>query len=346
MPTLKPAYLIHGDDHGAVGERRGRLRALAEELGGGGAVEVLSGEAATPSGVAAALATMTLGLGAEGEAGIGRVILVDGVERWRERDVAEQLAPALGAISPGTTVALFAREEARAKAPDALHDAVSRAGGQVVAQMTAKRWELPKWVREQASRMGLALDASAAKLLVALVGERQQRLLRELEKLALEAEESRPSGTVTIDAAAIEERAARSAEWQAYALGDALVAADRPAAMRAYLRLREQGERPAGLVYVLAQRMREALAVSERLRAGESAAEVRRTLRMPSKAAERLIAEAGRSDPGRLRGALRELARLELDSRGGSLVTAGRVSRAAMNEDTIAHCAIEVITGA
>ncbi len=39
--------------------------------------------------------------------------------------------------------------------------------------------------------MGLSLDAAAAKALVAQVGERQQRLLRELEKLALEGD---PSG--------------------------------------------------------------------------------------------------------------------------------------------------------
>ena len=30
MAELKPAYLIHGDDHGAVAERRAGLRALAE----------------------------------------------------------------------------------------------------------------------------------------------------------------------------------------------------------------------------------------------------------------------------------------------------------------------------
>ncbi|MBV8954293.1 MAG: hypothetical protein JO179_09155, partial [Solirubrobacterales bacterium] len=48
MPKLKPAYLIHGDDHGAVGERRARLRALAEAEGGAGGVELLEGEDATP----------------------------------------------------------------------------------------------------------------------------------------------------------------------------------------------------------------------------------------------------------------------------------------------------------
>ena len=80
MPELKPAYLIHGDDHGAVAERRAGLRALSESQEGGGAsVELLEGDAATPAGVAGALATMTLALGR-------RVIIVEGVERWREAD--------------------------------------------------------------------------------------------------------------------------------------------------------------------------------------------------------------------------------------------------------------------
>ena len=33
MPQLKPVYLVHGDDHGAVAQRRAGLRALAEGLG-------------------------------------------------------------------------------------------------------------------------------------------------------------------------------------------------------------------------------------------------------------------------------------------------------------------------
>ena len=35
MPQLKPVYLVHGDDHGAVAQRRAGLRALAEGLGEG-----------------------------------------------------------------------------------------------------------------------------------------------------------------------------------------------------------------------------------------------------------------------------------------------------------------------
>jgi DNA polymerase III subunit delta len=339
MPELKPVYLIHGDDHGAVAERRAGLRALAEGgRGASGDVEVLEGDAATPAGVASALAAMTLAIGR-------RVIIVEGVERWREADVETQLLPSLAAMPPDTTLALFAREEQRAKAPAALHDAVKRAGGQIVAQMTVKPWELAGWVREQAARMGIALDAAAAKALVAQVGERQQRLLRELEKLALEGDAG-GEGARKVSVEDVEARAAHSAEWRAYGLADALVAADAREATATYLRLREQGERLSGLLYLMASRLREALSIALRLQAGESVAEIRRTLRMPSRAAERLVADVARSDPERLRSALGTLADLELDSRGGAPVTASRTPTAALGEDTIALRAIEAITTA
>jgi DNA polymerase III subunit delta len=350
MPELKPAYLIHGDDHGAIAERRAGLRALAERPdadGGVASVELLDGERATPTAVADALAAMTLAVGR-------RVIVVEGVERWREADVERDLAPALAQMPPETTLALFAREEARAKAPAALRDAVERAGGQVVAQSNVKPWELPKWAREQAARLGIALDDAAAKALVAQVGERQQRLLRELEKLALEGDddgagaesgESRGGGARAIDAEQIERRTAHSAEWRAYALADALVGGDRREATRLYLRLREQGERLSGLVYLIASRLRDALSVSQRLESGESAAAVKRGLRMPSRAADRLIADVQRSDPARLRAALGALADLELDSRGGAAIASDRSSSAALGEDTVALRAIAEIAG-
>ncbi len=339
MAALKPAYLIHGDDHGAVAERRAGLRALAETGEGAGAsVEVLEGDQATPLGVAEALSTMTLALGGPDLEGVGRVIIVEGIERWRQADVEKHLVPALESMPPATTVALFAREEARAKAPAALHEAVKRAGGQVVAQTTVKPWELAKWTREQAARLGLSLDAAAAKALVAQVGERQQRLLRELEKLALEGE-----GPRKIDATEIESRAAHSSEWRAYALADALVGGHTREATLAYVRLRQQGERVSGLTYLMAQRLRDALAIAIRLQAGEPAAQIKRGLRMPARAAERFMADAARSEPERLRRALAALADLELDTRGGAPLSASRTPLAGLDEDTLALRAIESI---
>jgi DNA polymerase III subunit delta len=351
VPVLKPVYLIHGDDHGAVAERRAGLRALAERLDGGGtsSIELLDGDTGTPAAVADALAAMTLAVGQ-------RVIIVEGVERWRQADVEKHLAPVLAHMPPDTTLALFAREEARAKAPAAIHDAVKRAHGQVVAQMTVKPWELAKWAREQAARLGISLDAAAAKALVAQVGERQQRLLRELEKLALEgepadADQSEDAGSAgqgtaarVVDVQDIELRTAHSAEWRAYGLADALVGAYSREATLSYLRLRQQGERLSGLIYLMAQRLRDALAISLRLQGGDSVADVKRGLRMPARAAERFVADVARTDPERLRAALGALADLELNSRGGAPLLASRTHLAGLGEDTIALSAIAAVT--
>ena len=272
-----------------------------------------------------------------------RVILVDGVERWKQAEIEESLVPAMAQMPPDTTLAMFAREEGRTKAPVAVHEAVKRAGGQVVAQATVKPWELPKWVRAQAQGMGVELDMAAATALVGQVGERQQRLLRELEKLALELDADSPRRVGVQD---IEARAARSAQYRAYTLADALVGGDGREATRTYMRLREQGERLAGLTYLMASRLREALAVALRLQAGESAAEVRRGLRMPPKAAERFVKDVARAEPERLRAALAALADLEIDTRGGSPLPEGRSRMSGLDEETLALRAIETITSA
>lgn len=340
MSALKPAYLIHGDDHGAIGERRARLKTLAEADGDSSSVEILAGDDATPEGVALALSTMTFAMGR-------RVIVVDGVERFKESEVEQHIEPSMANMPPDTTIAFFAREEGRTKASAALHRAVKAAKGQIVAEATIKPWELAGWVREQATRLGLSLDAFAAKTLVGQVGERQQRLLRELEKLALGCSDAREGSSaqasLEITAEDIEQQAAHSTAWRAFSFADALVGADAADATRSYMRLRAQGERLSGLVYLMAQRLRDAEGISVRLQAGEPPAEIKRTLRMPSRAADRFIADVARSEPARLRAALCRIADLELDTRGGAPLSFSRTSLSSLEEDTLALRAILAI---
>ncbi len=325
MPTFKAAYLIHGDDHGRIAERRARLRALGEAESGAQGVELLEGDAATPETVAAALNAMTFALGR-------RFIVVDGVERWKDKDL-DPVEAALGTPPPDTTVAFFAREDGRIKAPARLHEAVKRAGGQIDAEETVKPWELPKWVIARGRELGLRLEPDAARALIRHVGERQQRLLRELEKLALGA----GPGGGTLDAAEIEALSAPSAERRAWSLADALVAGDVQAATRIYLALRAQGERVPGLLYWMAGRIRTAHEIAAALDAGTPVAQVKRGLRMPSRAADRLIADARESGAAKLREALQQIADLELASRGGG---AGAAS-----EDTVALRTIARVAG-
>ena len=172
MAAFKPAYLIHGDDHRRIAERRHRLRELGEQQSGAQGVELFEGDAATPEAIAGALNALTFAIGR-------RFIVVDGVERWTDKQL-EPLTAALKDIPPDTTVAFFAREDGRAKAPKGLRDAVKKAGGDIAAEENVKPWELPKWLIARARELGLQLEPDTARAIVAHVGDRQQRLLREL----------------------------------------------------------------------------------------------------------------------------------------------------------------------
>jgi len=306
VATFKPAYLIHGDDHGRIGERRSRLRTIAEAESGSGGVEVFEGDASTPEAVALALNAMTFAMGR-------RFLIVDGVERWKDADAEDVLVPVLGDMPPETTVAFFVREDGRAKAPAKLVAAVKKAGGDVVAESVLKPRELPKWAVGEAAKLGITLEGAAAQVLVRQVGERQQRLLRELEKLALEHGEGARIGVEEVEGAV-----ASSAERQVWGLVDALVARDGPGATRAFLQLRAQGETLPRLVPLMARRLRDVLAVANRLEAGESPAQVKESLRMSSWMADRRLKEARGTDAAALRRALEALAELEVASRGMS----------------------------
>src|SRR3954454_11243291 len=306
VPTFKPAYLIHGDDHGRIAERRARLRAIAETESGTGGVEVFEGDAATPEGVGLALRSMTFAIGR-------RFLVVDGVERWKDADVEAHLAPELANMPPDTTVAFFAREEGRTKLPAKLEAAVKKAGGDIAVESALKPRELPRWVVAEGERLGVKVEGAAAQALVAQVGDRPQRLLRELEKLALEHGDG-----ATIGVEEVLDAAAPSAERQGWGLVDALVAGDREGATRAFLALREQGETLPRLVPLMARRVRDVLAIAARLEAGGAPAQVKSSLRMGSWLADRRIKEARGTDVEALQRALEALAELELASRGNT----------------------------
>jgi DNA polymerase III subunit delta len=316
MAAWKPAYLIHGDAHGRIAERRGKLRAMAEAEAGVEGVEVIEGDAATPEAAGAALNAMTFAVGR-------RFIIVDGVERWKDAEVEAQLVPALKDVPADTTIAFFAREDGRAKAPANLVALVKKVGN-VAVEATPKARDLPQWAIEEAKGLGVTLERPAAQALVSSVGERQQRLLRELEKLAIEHGPGATLGTDEVEAAA------HSAERQVWGLVDSFVVGDRPAATRAFLELRAQGESIARLVPLMARRVRDVLAVATRLENGESAAQIKESLRGSPWQIDQRIKQARATDAESLQRAVVALADLEIASRGGS----------ELDDDTVALLAL------
>ncbi len=86
----------------------------------------------------------------------------------------------------------------------------------------------------------------------------------------------------------------------------------------------------------MVRRVRDALAIAEALAAGQPAAQIKRGLRMPGFAADRLISDVSKRDVDSFRRALELLADLELESRGGG--------RGVLSEETAAVRAVIAVT--
>jgi DNA polymerase III subunit delta len=166
---LKPAYLLTGSDRPKIERAVRRLR----DRFGEDSVERLSAEDSSGDDTVAACNAMGL------FAASGRLVLVDGVERWKAAD-AKAVAAYLAAPAPGTVLALVGRE-IRKDSP--LAKACTKAG-QVLTYEVSKR-ELPKWVAEQFARHGVRVTTDACRALIGLVGDNPHELAGEIDKLAL-----------------------------------------------------------------------------------------------------------------------------------------------------------------
>jgi DNA polymerase III subunit delta len=300
VATLKPAYLLHGDDDAKIDAWRGRLRTRAEAEGGPGALETFHGASAAPDEVAGAVMALTFATGT-------RYLLADGVEGWKAGDL-EPLEQALGQMPPDTVLLLIARGKVQPR----LVKAVENAGGEVREFGAPKPWEMPAWVVERAREVGLRLDGEAAKALVAVVGTGQQRLSREIEKLAIAAHPQEQ-----LSAEQVEALAAGDTAPQVYDLADALVAGDVSQTLALAEELRRIEDRPAKLTYPIVRRLREVHRAAELMSAGVPEGQVAKEMRLPPWAAKRIVAKAKKAHRDTLERAICTFADLEVEMRGG-----------------------------
>ena len=307
MAELKPAYLVSGDDDAKIDAWRARLRRRAESEGGAGALQVFDGTS-SPADVAAELSALTFGTGT-------RYVLVDGAESWKAGDL-EPLEQALAATAPDTVLVVIVR----GRATQRLCKAIEAAGGELRDYAAPKPWQLPKWVVERAREEGLILDNEAGKALVSLAGPRQQRLARELEKLAVMVHPSTQLGADELLGLVAGEESR-----QAYDLADALVAGDARATLTLAERLRSADDRPGRLIFPIVRRVRDVHRAAQLLDAGVSEQQVSGALGMPPWAAKRVLAQAKKADRDALDRALIAFAELEIELRGGG---------AGLDEDT------------
>lgn len=300
MADLKPAYLVCGDDDAKIDAWRARVRRRAEEERGPGGLEVFDARTSEPAEIVAALSALTFDPGT-------RYVLVDDVGAWKAAEL-EPLESILAEMPPETVLVAIAR----GKALKQLSKAVEKAGGEVHEYAAPKPWELPKWILERGRELGLQVDQEAAKELVALVGTSQQRLSRELEKLALAVH---PSTNVTT--ADVEAGAARDTSPQAYDLADALVAGDLRATLALAEQLESHGERPGRLMFPVVRRLREVHRAASLLDRGVPESKVGEALKAPPWLVKKTVARARKADRAALERAICVFADLEIEMRGG-----------------------------
>src|SRR3954462_6989857 len=237
MPAeMQPLYLIAGTDGAKIDATRARLRARAEREGGSAALEVFEpGEGRgmpDHEALLGAIPAMSL-------MDSRRYLLADGIERWRDK----QLAPVIDALKelpPDLTLVLICRDKPSAK----LVKAVRSAKGEIHEFEAPKAREMPRVLVGEAQKLGFRLDPAAARMLVERMGANPLRLRNELERLALWAGEG---GEVS--AADLEEMVADTSETAVWSLSDALIEGDAAAALRIAERLIGQGENVTGLIY-------------------------------------------------------------------------------------------------
>ena len=307
MADLKPAYLIHGDDDVKLDAWRARVRERAAREGA--SLELMSGERDSAEAVAMAMSSLTLSMGR-------RYIVVDGIERWKDKDVAPAVA-ALASPPPETVVVLIGtRDPSKKWSPSAkLVKAVEKAGGEVTECAAPNAGGYPKWIADRAKEVGLAVDREAARALVERVGPDQRRLMRELEKIACYAPEA---GRVDVDV--VEELTVSDVESKAYELADAMIEGDRALALARAEDLRDRGADIMHILYAMLRRARDMRRAWAVLEVGGTSQDVAAAVRLPPWLAKKLASQARDADPDRLERIAAGLADLDYAIRGGGKV--------------------------
>jgi DNA polymerase-3 subunit delta len=298
--ALLPVYLLTGTDRPKIGRALRRLRTRF----GDEAVEVLSTDMVSVEDVAAALNSLGL-------FGAGRLIVVQGVEKWKKAD-ADVLDTYLADPVAGTVVALVVAEPVK---DDTLAKLVARRGGEVLAYDVPKPKDPSVWVRGEFSRLGAQATDDAARRLVEIAGDDIALLEQEVEKLATWAAGEQ------IGAREVEELAVPLTEAPTWALSDAWGARDVGEVLAACETELEKGVEPFLIAVRLAAQVGLVRAVQALADEGLGAREIAGRLKKHEFRCRKALGHAERYSRDELDAAIVRLAELDAALKGASRVS-------------------------
>jgi DNA polymerase-3 subunit delta len=298
---LKPVYLIFGSNRPKVELAVRRLRDrvgpdAVEQLGAG---DTSGGEAVAACNASGLFATM------------GRVVIVEGVERWKAADT-KAIALYLENPAPDTVLALVAEQMRR---DSALAKAVARSG-QILAYEIAKK-ELPEWIVGLLRERGVSIRLETARELIELVGENMTELANEVDKLATWADDG------SISERDLEQLVCPRGEVAPFGLSDAWGRRDVDGVLAAYEVLLERSSESRQallprLAALLSSHIGKVYACQRLAREGVGARDAAARLSLHPYAAQKAFEQQRNYSEAELRRAIVRLSLLDLALKGGS----------------------------
>ncbi len=206
-------------------------------------------------------------------------------------------------VPPTTSMLLV--ESDTLKADHWLMKWARKSGAEMRACLMPKRWEMSKWLENEARKQGGRLEPQAASLLAEMTGENTRIAAQEITKLLTYVNYARP-----VTAADVEQVSILSAQGDVFALVDALGTGNGQAAQKMLHRLLEN-EEPFQLWGMVIRQFRLLLQTREMLDERGTVPEVQKALGLHDFVAQKVVNQARRFSMSALEAIYHKL--LEID---------------------------------
>lgn len=253
---LAPLYLIHGDEPFQAGEAAAAIRAAARDQGHAER-EVLDVD---PGFDWARLQVAADSLSLFG----ARRVLELRLPTGKPGDAGAKALVAYAARLPADTVTLILSGRLDAQQQRSKWYRALEAAGVTIPIWPVEPARLPQWLRGRLQARGLEPDSEALRLLAERVEGNLLAADQEIEKLRL------LNGPGPLDAQAVAAAVSDSARYELFGLADAALAGDAARTARMLDGLREEGQEPALVLWLLSRELRQMVALGEAVRAGTS----------------------------------------------------------------------------